>query len=64
MALVVAPPVADGQVLNMAVAAFAQRLNMFERCLISSHMLAANPARNLPMQLAGNSFIDFQARVG
>ena len=64
MSLVVAVPVADGQVLNMAVAAFAQRLNVLQRGIAHIHMQAAHPAGHLAMQLAGDGFVDFQARVG
>jgi len=40
MALVVAEVVADGQVFRMAVAAFAQWLDVFQRCDCGQHMPA------------------------
>ena len=64
MALVVAAPVADGQVFNMAVAAFAQRLNMFQRCVRRLNMRAAHPTRHLAMQLARDGVVNFDSGVG
>lgn len=64
MALVVAELVADGQVFRMAVAAFAPWLDVFQRCGGGRHMLAADPARYKPMQLARNRLVDFVAGVG
>jgi hypothetical protein len=59
--LVVAMGVADGQVLEMAVAAFAQGLDVLERGVGWRHVLAAHPAWHYAMQLAGHGFVDFVA---
>ena len=48
----------------MAVAAFTQRLNMFQRCVHCLNMRAANPTRHLPMQLARDGVVDFDSGVG
>ena len=47
VALVVANQMADGQVGLMAVTAFAQGLNMLQRCIKRLNMEAAHPARHL-----------------
>ena len=47
MALVIAQRMADGQVVDVAVAAFAQRLDMFQCCIGYFDMQAAHPARHL-----------------
>jgi cation transport ATPase len=52
MALVVALPMADGKVLHVAVAAFAQGPDVFQRGIVHSHMFTAHPARHDAMQLA------------
>ena len=59
MALVVAQFVADGQVVRMAVAAFSQGLDMFQRRGSGQHMLAADPARHHAMQLPRHRFVHF-----
>ena len=64
MPLVVTVPVADRQVVDMAVAAFAQWLDMFKRCISYFDMQAAHPARHLAVQLPGDGFVNFQAGVG
>lgn len=64
MTLLVARRVTDGQIFDMAVAAFAQRLNVLQRCIAYLNMQAAHPARYLAVQLAGDGFVDFQAGVG
>ena len=62
MALVVAAAVADSQVFDMAAAAFAQRLNVFQRSVTRQHMLATHPARHHAMHLTRNRFINFVSR--
>ena len=47
--LVIAKRMADGQITLVAVAAFAQGLDVFQRCINHFHMLPANPARHLAM---------------
>ena len=64
MALLVTHRVADGQIGLMAVAAFAQGLDVFQRGVNHIDMLATHPARHLPVQLAGNGVVDFLAGVG
>lgn len=49
MTLVIAKRMADGQITLVAVAAFAQGLDVFQRCINHVHMLPANPARHLAM---------------
>ena len=49
MALVIAKRMADGQITLVAVAAFAQGLNVFQSCINHVDMLAANPAWHLAM---------------
>ena len=55
---------ADSQIGLMAVTAFAQGLDMFKRGVDHLYMLAADPARYLSMQLAGDGVIDFLPGVG
>ena len=55
---------ADSQIRLVAVAAFAQRLNVFKRGIHHVYMLATHPARHLAVQLAGNGVVDFLAIVG
>lgn len=64
MALVIAEIVADGQVFCMAVAAFAQGLDVFQRGGRGQHMLAADPAGHNTMQLASHRLVDLVAGVG
>ena len=47
MALVITQRMADGQITLVAIAAFAQGLDVFQRCINHVHMLPANPARHL-----------------
>ena len=61
--LVIAKLMADGQITLVAVAAFAQRLDVFQRCVHHVHMPPANPARHLAMQLAGDGVVDFLSGV-
>ena len=49
MPLVVAAVMADGQVLLMAVATFAQGLNVLQRGVGMRHVLATNPTRHNAM---------------
>lgn len=63
MALVVTDIVADRQIFRMAISTFAQGLDVFQRGRNWQHMLAANPAGNNPMQLAGHGFVNFVAGV-
>jgi hypothetical protein len=63
MALVVAHSVADGQVLLVAAAAFAQRLDVLQRGSGGQYVFPADPARHHAMQLAGHGFVDFVAGV-
>lgn len=64
MALVIAELVANGQVFNMAVAAFAERLNVLQRGRLMQHMFATYPAGHHTMHLACYGFIDLVAGVG
>jgi hypothetical protein len=64
MAQVVALGVADGQVVLVAAAAFAQGLDMLEAGLLGWHVGTAQPAGHLAMQLACYGFVNFQAGVG
>jgi len=61
---IIASRMADGQVGLMAVAAFAEWLNVFQRCIKWRNMQAAHPARYLAMQLAGDGVVDFLPGVG
>ena len=61
MPAVVAGIVADGQIFGMAVATLAQRLNVLQRGISLRHVLAADPARHLAVQLTGHGFVDFVA---
>ena len=58
MAQMVAAVVADGQVVLVAVAAFAERLNVLKRGLCMRHRLTAHPTRDHAMQLARNGFVN------
>ena len=64
MALLIAHRVADGQIGLVAVAAFAQGLDVFKRGVHHVHMLTTHPARHLAVQLAGDGVVDFLADVG
>ena len=55
---------ADGQIGLVAVATFAQGLDMLQRGVNQVDMLATHPARYLAVQLASDGFVDFQAGVG
>ena len=54
MPLVITPVMADGQVLQMAVAAFAQGLDVLQRGVGGRHVFAAHPAGHHAMHLAGH----------
>ena len=64
MALVVAKRMADGQITLVAVAAFAQRLDVFQRCINQVDVLPTHPARHLAVQLAGDGVVDFLPGMG
>ena len=64
MPLVVAQLVADGEIVNVAVAAFAQGLNVFKRRRVGQYMFTADPARHQAMELTGNRLVNFAPRVG
>ena len=55
---------ADGQIGLVAIAAFAQRLDVFQCCINRVDVLATHPARHLAVQLAGDGVVDFLAGVG
>ena len=63
MALAIAAFVADGQVVGMAVAAFAASLNMFQRGGFRRDMLTAHPSGHHAMQLTSHGFVHFDAKV-
>ena len=63
MTLAVAGFMADGQVVGVAVAAFAAGLNMLKRRRLGRDMFAANPARHDAVQLPRNSFIHLDSKV-
>jgi hypothetical protein len=64
VALVVAKVVANGQVVLVAAAPFAARLDMFQCGGFGQHMFATYPARHDAVQLARYGFVDFQAGKG
>ena len=64
VALVVAEVVADGQVLLVAVAAFAARFDVFQRGLSRAHRRATHPARHHAVQLPGHGLVNLVAREG
>ena len=64
MTLLVANRMAYGQIGLMAVAAFAQGLDVFQRCINHVDVLTTHPARHLAVQLAGDGVVDFLAGVG
>ena len=61
MALMVANRVTNRQIFEMTVATLTERLNMLKRGIAGQHMLAANPARHLPMQLARHGLVNLVA---
>src|SRR4051812_8667939 len=61
---VVAGPVADGEVLDVAVAAVDQRLDVFQRRVGQFHRFTADPARHDAVQLAGDGAVDLDAGEG
>ena len=63
MSLTIAAFVADGQVVSMAVTAFAARLDMLQRGGFRHDMLTANPARHDTMQLTGDGLVHLDAKV-
>ena len=63
MALAVADFVADGQVVRMAVAAIAPRLDVFQRRGFGRDMFAADPAGHNAMKLAGDGSVHLDPEV-
>ena len=59
----VAMRMADGQVVDVAVAAFGEWLDMFQRCISYFNVQFAHPAWHIAVQLPGNGFVHFQAGV-
>ena len=64
MTLLVANRMADGQIGLVAIAAFAQRLNVFQCCINHVDVLTTHPARHLAVQLASYRVVNFLAGVG
>jgi hypothetical protein len=64
MSLVVAVFMADGQVVQMAVAALAQGLNVFQGGGFVGHVLTTHPARYHAMQLAGDGSVNLFSGQG
>ena len=64
VALVVAKRMADSQITLVAVATFAYRLYVFQRCINQVDVLTTHPARDLAMQLAGDGVVDFLPGMG
>ena len=62
MALPITDFMANRQVFHMAVATFAQRLNMLQRGCLGRDVLTANPTRHDAMQLPRHGFIHFVPR--
>ena len=60
----VAHAMADGQVLQVAATALALGADVFQRGVFGGHMLAADPAGHLPMQLAGHGVVNLGAGEG
>ena len=54
----------DSQICLVTVAAFAERLNVFQRCVNHVDVLTTHPARHLTVHLAGNDVVYFLAGVG
>ena len=63
MTLTVAGFMADGQVVGVAVAAFAAGLNMLKRRRLGRDMFAANPARHDAVKLPRDGFIHLDSEV-
>lgn len=63
MALAIADFMADGQIVCMAVAAFAQGLDVFQRRRLGRDMFAADPARHHAMELTRHCFIHLDPKV-
>lgn len=63
MTLAVAGFVTDGEILGMAVAAFAQGLDMLQSRRVRRNMLAAYPARHDAMKLPRNGSVHLDAKV-
>ena len=63
MTLAVADFMANGQIVGMAVAAFAAGLNMLERRSFRRDMLAAHPARHDAVKLPRHGFIHLDSKV-
>ena len=61
MPQVVAAIMADGEVFLVAIATFAQRLNVLKRGVGMRHVLPADPTRHHAMQLARYRFVNFVA---
>jgi hypothetical protein len=61
MSLVIAAPMADSQILDMAAAAFTQGPDVLKRRFRRNNVLATHPARHHTMQLPGNGLVDFVA---
>jgi hypothetical protein len=61
MTLTIADLVTDGEVVCVAVAALAQRLNVLQRGGFARHMFAADPARHGAVKLAGDRLVDLVA---
>lgn len=61
MPLAIADLVADGEILRMAVAAFAAGLNVLQGRRLGGHVLAANPARHCAVELPRHGFVDLVA---
>jgi len=61
MPLVVTASVADGQVLLVAAATFAQRADVLKGGVLRLHMFTAHPAWHFAMQLARHRFVNFVA---
>jgi hypothetical protein len=64
VALVVAVFMADGQILEMAVATLTQRLDMFQGGCFVRHVVTAHPARYHAVHLAGDSFVNLFSGQG
>lgn len=63
MTLAVAGFVTDGQILGMAVSAFAQRLDMLQRRRVQRDMFAANPARHDAMKLPRDGSVHLDSKL-
>ena len=63
MTLAVADFMADGQIVGVAVAAFAAGLNMLQRRCLGRDMFAAHPARHDAVKLPRHGFIHLDSKV-